>query len=122
MLLDKLQSRYDLDESEIGAVATFMINDIGLFDATKVFNVKRSSIGKKALLAAEMYTIATALSKEMYAESLKEVAPEFFKEKEKLNNLKSAVWYEKKEHNHTVSKLKDIADDLMMFLAEKNTR
>jgi hypothetical protein len=122
MLLDKLQTRYGIDEVEIGAVVTFMMNDIGLFNATKIFNLKRSSTGKKVLLPAEMYTIATSLSKEMYAGSLREVAPAFFKEKEKLNDVKSAVWNEKKEHNQTVSKLKNIADDLVMFLAEKETR
>ena len=119
MLIDKLQKRYDIDEPEISTVAKCMINNIGLFDATKTFNVKRLREGKKALLPAELYTIATALSKEIYAESLREVAPEFFKEKEKLNNLKTAVWSEKKEYNQTVSKLKNIADDLMMFLSEK---
>jgi len=118
MLFLKLKDRYDLNEKEIGFLVDHILSGKGLFESSELFKEIRANLNKKEILTEELYVIASKVCSEMLGDNIRNLGPNFVKDKNGVNQLKKPLWDEQKRINEITRNIKAIADDLELLLIE----
>ena len=119
MIVSMLRDKYQLKESEVALLTDYLFNDQGLYAAVEALNEKISLRKSDRLLnPKEVYSFCSQVCKELFEDSIRNIAPSFSKEWDSLSPDRREKVQLARSRQEILSKFKRILEDLMLLEKE----